>query len=266
MGRRVLSVCVLFKKFYTGILDEEGESDVLVNVNMTDDERYRQNIENKKKKPAYNPYDDSQIDEFGTVRGTFCLFVQMSVRMDSEIARKQACSVALLMRKRPGRSPCETQVNGVPLPTQWKRWHPRRLQRKLRKAVCLDAPIFVFSSNPEKSWTNTTRKSVGWKRRSFHLVCKLRFPLFIVLCCSVTIMTERHLPWEFWHEIFDEFILPTGSGGQYDGQHERQMQRFKEEIIEKGASIHPFVLACCFAVHILTPAIVYSFLTLDDGV
>lgn len=44
------------------VLDEG--SDVLVNVNMMDDERYRKNTENKKKKPGYSAYDED-IDEDG---------------------------------------------------------------------------------------------------------------------------------------------------------------------------------------------------------
>ena len=38
---------------------------------MADNERYKESVENKKKKPAYNPYDDSQIDEFGMVLNFF---------------------------------------------------------------------------------------------------------------------------------------------------------------------------------------------------
>lgn len=48
------------------VLDEET-GDVLVNVNMVDDERYRRNIDNKKMNPnqyGYNVYDD-EVDEFG---------------------------------------------------------------------------------------------------------------------------------------------------------------------------------------------------------
>ncbi|KAI4453222.1 squamous cell carcinoma antigen recognized by cytotoxic t lymphocytes [Holotrichia oblita] len=43
---------------------DEGE-DVLVNVNMLDNERYKKNIENLKKKALYNAYDDDELDEFG---------------------------------------------------------------------------------------------------------------------------------------------------------------------------------------------------------
>ncbi|XP_050500074.1 U4/U6.U5 tri-snRNP-associated protein 1 isoform X2 [Diabrotica virgifera virgifera] len=49
-----------------GVLDEED--DVLENVNMIDDERYKKNIENKKKKSVYNPYEDSEFDEFGNYK------------------------------------------------------------------------------------------------------------------------------------------------------------------------------------------------------
>ncbi|CAH0554749.1 unnamed protein product [Brassicogethes aeneus] len=47
-----------------GVLDEDDE-DVLVNVNMLDDERYKKSIENKKKKILYNAYEDQEYDEFG---------------------------------------------------------------------------------------------------------------------------------------------------------------------------------------------------------
>ncbi|KRT83918.1 hypothetical protein AMK59_4605 [Oryctes borbonicus] len=43
---------------------DEGE-DVLVNVNMLDNERYRKNVENLKKKAAYNAYDVEEFDELG---------------------------------------------------------------------------------------------------------------------------------------------------------------------------------------------------------
>lgn len=46
-----------------GVLDEDD--DVLVNVNMLDDERYKRSNLNKKKKPGYDAYDESNLDEFG---------------------------------------------------------------------------------------------------------------------------------------------------------------------------------------------------------
>ncbi|XP_053988192.1 U4/U6.U5 tri-snRNP-associated protein 1 [Hylaeus volcanicus] len=45
------------------VLDESG--DVLVNVNITDEERYQRNILNKAKKPGYDAYDDDNFDQFG---------------------------------------------------------------------------------------------------------------------------------------------------------------------------------------------------------
>ena len=50
----------------SGILDEDVD-DTLVNVNLIDDERAAKNVENKKKKPGYQAYDDSEFDEYGTV-------------------------------------------------------------------------------------------------------------------------------------------------------------------------------------------------------
>ena len=55
----------------TGILDEDID-DTLINVNLIDDERAARNVENKKKKPGYQAYDDSEFDEYGTVCGAFC--------------------------------------------------------------------------------------------------------------------------------------------------------------------------------------------------
>jgi U4/U6.U5 tri-snRNP-associated protein 1 len=46
-------------------IDEDEEGDVLVNVNIADDERAAKNVENKKKKPDYKPYEE--FDEDGNV-------------------------------------------------------------------------------------------------------------------------------------------------------------------------------------------------------
>ncbi|XP_046388909.1 U4/U6.U5 tri-snRNP-associated protein 1 isoform X1 [Ischnura elegans] len=54
-----------------GVLDEED--DVLVNVNLLDEEKYKKNIDRKKQKPhqfGYNVYDDPELDEFGNVKKT----------------------------------------------------------------------------------------------------------------------------------------------------------------------------------------------------
>ncbi|CAG5114764.1 unnamed protein product [Candidula unifasciata] len=50
-----------------GVLDED-ESDVLVNVNIEDDERAEKNVDNKKKKVDYKPYDEPQFDEYGMMK------------------------------------------------------------------------------------------------------------------------------------------------------------------------------------------------------
>lgn len=57
----IRSVC-----WFTGILDEDAD-DTLINVNIIDDERASKNIENKKKKPTYQAYDDDEFDEEGMV-------------------------------------------------------------------------------------------------------------------------------------------------------------------------------------------------------
>lgn len=40
-------------------------SDLLVNVNMIDNERYKRSVSNKLKKPTYDPYDEENFDEYG---------------------------------------------------------------------------------------------------------------------------------------------------------------------------------------------------------
>lgn len=51
-----------------GILDEDDDGDTLINVNIEDDERAEKNIENKKKKPDYKPYDEAELDEYGMMK------------------------------------------------------------------------------------------------------------------------------------------------------------------------------------------------------
>ncbi|TGZ53864.1 U4/U6.U5 tri-snRNP-associated protein 1 [Temnothorax longispinosus] len=44
---------------------EMRSGDLLVNVNMIDNERYKRSVLNKLKKPTYDPYDDENFDEYG---------------------------------------------------------------------------------------------------------------------------------------------------------------------------------------------------------
>ena len=39
-----------------------------MNVNLLDTEKAAKNVENTKKKPDYNPYEEEEVDEFGNVR------------------------------------------------------------------------------------------------------------------------------------------------------------------------------------------------------
>lgn len=56
------------------MLDEE-EGDTLINVNIVDDEKAEKNVELKKKKPDYNPYDAGDVDEYGMVIHVFLYMV-----------------------------------------------------------------------------------------------------------------------------------------------------------------------------------------------
>jgi len=55
----------------SGVLDDDAD-DTLINVNIVDDEKAARNVENKKKKPGYQAYDDTEFDEYGTVSKHFC--------------------------------------------------------------------------------------------------------------------------------------------------------------------------------------------------
>lgn len=50
------------------ILDEDDEGDTLINVNMIDDEHAAKNVETKKRKPDYKPYDEPEYDEYGMLK------------------------------------------------------------------------------------------------------------------------------------------------------------------------------------------------------
>ncbi len=46
---------------------DEGE-EMLINPNLIDNERYRKNVELRKRKDRYRPFDE-EVDEFGEVCG-----------------------------------------------------------------------------------------------------------------------------------------------------------------------------------------------------
>lgn len=54
--------------FLLGVLEEEG-GDVLVNVNIVDNEKAKKNVELRKKKPEYKPYEEEEsVDDMVLVR------------------------------------------------------------------------------------------------------------------------------------------------------------------------------------------------------
>lgn len=62
-------LCTYRNVVILGVLDEE--EDVLENVNILDLEKSVKNVENKKKKPDYRPYEEPEFDEFGIVSQIF---------------------------------------------------------------------------------------------------------------------------------------------------------------------------------------------------
>lgn len=63
------------------VLDEEG--DVLVNVNLIDEERYKKNNEIKKQKPGYQPFEE-EFDEMGLPK-TKTLLAKYDVEIEGEM-------------------------------------------------------------------------------------------------------------------------------------------------------------------------------------
>lgn len=61
----------------------EATEDVLVNVNIVDDERYKKNNEIKKQKPGYVPFEEEEVDEFGLPK-TKSLLAKYDPEIDGE--------------------------------------------------------------------------------------------------------------------------------------------------------------------------------------
>ena len=62
---------LIFVHSLADILDDRD--DVLVNISMVDQEKADKNVENRKGKPGYNPYEEEK-DEFGDVSEYLFLF------------------------------------------------------------------------------------------------------------------------------------------------------------------------------------------------
>ncbi|XP_066145884.1 U4/U6.U5 tri-snRNP-associated protein 1 [Euwallacea fornicatus] len=92
----------------SGVL--ENEDDVLVNVNMIDNEKYKKNVENKTRKIHYNPYDNEEYDEFGNPKEKALLSKydeeisgekrdSFRIGIDDALERKQAAVVQSVKEK-----------------------------------------------------------------------------------------------------------------------------------------------------------------------
>jgi U4/U6.U5 tri-snRNP-associated protein 1 len=62
----------------------DSQDDVLVNVNLLDDERYKKNNEVKKQRPGYQPFEDEEIDELTGLPKTRSLLAKYDVEIDGE--------------------------------------------------------------------------------------------------------------------------------------------------------------------------------------
>ena len=61
----------------------EADEDVLINVNIVDDERYKKNNEVKKQKPGYQPFEEEQLDESGLPK-TRSLLAKYDAEIDGD--------------------------------------------------------------------------------------------------------------------------------------------------------------------------------------
>ena len=50
---------------------------MLINPNLVDNERHKRNVERKKQKSDYNPYDEEELDEYGLVSDNKTLLLQV---------------------------------------------------------------------------------------------------------------------------------------------------------------------------------------------
>lgn len=58
-------------------IDEDEDADVLVNVNLLDNEKAAKNLDNKKRKPEYNPYEDD-FDDDGNVTKRYLYYIKLA--------------------------------------------------------------------------------------------------------------------------------------------------------------------------------------------
>jgi U4/U6.U5 tri-snRNP-associated protein 1 len=71
------------------------EDDVLINVNMIDNERYKKNVLIKSKKPGYNAYDECHYDEYGMPLNT--VLEKYDEEIDGE--KRQSFAIGLVDAK-----------------------------------------------------------------------------------------------------------------------------------------------------------------------
>lgn len=77
------------------VLDEEA--DVLVNVNLMDEERYKKNNEIKKQRPGYQPFEE-EFDELGLPKKK-SLLAKYDVEIEGE--KKESFVLGMMNKKFP---------------------------------------------------------------------------------------------------------------------------------------------------------------------
>ncbi|XP_030761590.1 U4/U6.U5 tri-snRNP-associated protein 1 [Sitophilus oryzae] len=149
------------------VLDEEDD-DVLVNVNMIDNEKYKKNIENKTKKIHYNAYEDQEFDEFGNPKEKSLLSKYdeeisgqkrdgFRIGYDNAVERKQA--IAQSVKEKLAKKKLETIAEkNLTLASEYfneeelaKFKKPKKKVRKIRSKGKLTADDLLLHSQKLKS-------------------------------------------------------------------------------------------------------------------
>lgn len=130
-----------------GVLDEE-EGDVLVNVNIIDEEKAVKNIEKKKAKPGYVPYEE-EMDEFGQIKPKSLLS-----KYDEEIDGEKATSFVL--------------GKGGVARSESERARVRQKLQQQQGTVSLDLPVPKLASEYYTDEEMVKFKKPGKKVRKVH--------------------------------------------------------------------------------------------------
>ncbi|XP_064483898.1 U4/U6.U5 tri-snRNP-associated protein 1-like [Ornithodoros turicata] len=157
---------------------DDGD-DVLENVNMVDDEKAERNVENKKRKPGYIPYEDTEVDEFGIVKKKSLLSKydeelegikqdKFKIGVSSEASKERELEIVRMKLKQKQEESLVTPALQLALeyytPTEMEKFKkPKKKVRKIRKRDILKpeelAPLPGHEADPNRDMGS--RKRIG---------------------------------------------------------------------------------------------------------